>query len=193
MKFHRLFAHLLLAIFIINTSCKSGKTKDVIDNQDSNNLNKEHVNIIIVGDLFPSHPFSFRSNIDTFCSKLKQKKYLVEKQSTPNQINPAVYDSIYTFKFKYSYFKFYRNVQEPGTDPLIEAQIRDDCITLNKGIKIGMTKDDFYRLYPKQEILSLNSFSISDESELVYIYFTFQNNKITEIVIINNEIDIENR
>jgi hypothetical protein len=93
---------------------------------------------------------------------------------------------VYKYTYKSSFFKIY-NYEEVGKNYLACGKIVDPEISVPYGIRIGMTKEDFFSkvfiYYNKFDFNGIDTVRNGDEEGGMRQYFIFGQNRLVEILI----------
>jgi hypothetical protein len=184
----------LLLISILFSSCKADKTSDVNDvdsvtieatkSSDKKNIESMADQNVYVSDTatvrLVDNDISADPFVEAFDSMIKKvgqceiQSKLYENQHNENQI-----DTILTATFDNSIITYFK---EGSQGFILSARIRSDKIEFKRGIRVGMSKLDFLRLFEgfadKQVV---DDVTISDEEGLQSVNFKFEDTRLKEV------------
>jgi hypothetical protein len=190
-----IFMKRLLLIFILITSCQTDKTSEVKDvdsltidiTEESDQWSTKSManlgvmaldtaRIYFVDNDIAANPFV--EDFEGMINKVGQ--YNIQSKLHENQHNENEIDTVLTAIFDNSSITYFKGESEGF---ILSAKIRSDKIEFKRGIRVGMNKPDFLRLFqgfvdrpdPKDVI-------ISDEDSLQSVNFKFENNQLKEII-----------
>lgn len=170
---------IFLVLFILLLSCKSDEVKNnsnTIERTTTNNeFNKKNVPYTLIIDEFAYKPFQFQKHSTSILGQLSPKT--VDKQPVTNEHLPEQTDTLYTLYFENSQLKIYKALDK---EIVVSATIKDESILLQNNIKIGTSKDDFFKTFKELKICNTesNKFRIEISDNEQWVDFEFENNKL---------------
>ena len=134
----------------------------------------------IVDDQFAEHPFEIELTPSTI-SKVVSGKMTNEKKTTPNK-HTADIDTLLVFKSSNCEFTFLKTVDKVW---FVEAAIASRDIKLAKGIRIGLSKRNFIKIFAADEQLNdTNPIIVTNSIEYGFYHsFYFEKGKLMKIVL----------
>lgn len=174
-KHYSLLGITIFMLFLALASCSNKKiTKSTATK--TNPVDKE---------VFLIKPLGYEPSIKNFKANLPSS-FKLQVYSMKNIHNPAVIDTIYNFHHKQSKFLVYKN--RNNRELFFAGNIYTDRIQLRNGIKVGISRTDFYKHFTnlKQEVK--DTIRITSKKAPNSVNFIFKNDKLTAIKI-DNYID----
>ncbi len=173
-----------LTIIALNCNQSDSKLKKVNDVENIRQSDPVNKNIIqsteyrITSNEFALNPFPRMPNPKNIIQTLNLK-FELNKVPLINVHDNKV-DTVYCFSYKNSKVNFYISSSKQFFQ---DATIVDDEILLSKGIKIGMTKDDFLKKFGVNDVVHEDIIVISDDEDFISHKILFKKNLINIIIL----------
>jgi hypothetical protein len=160
----------VLLIVLISFSCttKKAATKQAIVSAPQNK------------ETFILKPFGYEPNIRNFKTNLPSS-FKLQIYSMKNMHNPAVIDTIYKFYQRKSTLLIYKNAA--NRELFFAGNIYNSKIQLKNGVKVGMTRTDFFRCFSDLKPNSKDTIRVSSKKAPNSINFIFKKDKLNVIKI----------
>jgi hypothetical protein len=162
----------VLSIVVISCSNKKITTVPIATNP----IDKE---------AFIIKPFGYEPSIKNFKANLPSS-FKLQVYSMKNIHNPTIIDTIYNFHQKNSKFLVYKN--RNNRELFFAGNIYTDKIQLQNGIRVGISRADFYKRFNNLKPDQKDTIRISSKKAPNSINFIFKNDKLS-VIKIDNYID----
>ncbi len=132
-----------------------------------------------------ANPFGYKPTIKNLSINLLPY-YNLQIYSIRNIHNPQVSDTIYRFYRKKSELFIYKTIT--GRELLFAANIFDSKVVLKNGVRVGVTKEEFYNSFTNLKPITSDTVIIGSKKAATTQRFLFKHNKLDAIKI-DNYID----
>jgi hypothetical protein len=136
-------------------------------------------------DVFIMRPFGYEPTIKNFRTNLPSS-FKLQVYSMKNIHNPSVIDTIYKFYQKKSELLIYKNSNK--RELFFAGNIYNHKIQLRNGVRVGMSRDEFFRCFENFKPRNDDTIRISSKRAINSINFIFKGNKL-KVIKIDNYID----
>ncbi len=136
-------------------------------------------------EVFILKPLGYEPTIKNFKTNLPSS-FKLQVYSMKNIHNPAITDTIYRFHQKNSEFFIYKNIT--NRELFFAGNIYTPKIQLKNGVKVGMSKVDFFRCFSNLKSNPKDTIRISSKKAANSVNFIFKDDKLN-IIKIDNYID----
>lgn len=136
------------------------------------------------------YPFGSFNRLEEFA---KVYRVFRSKRFRPPSEDPYyAKDVLYDSRYKNSEIRFFNDQGglpvRGGTLKIVKGKILDEGVTLKKGVAIGLSKENFLKLFlsevPREVLVKTNVVKLESVSPFVGLdhYYVFRNNKLAEIL-----------
>lgn len=136
-------------------------------------------------EVFIVKPLGYEPTIKGFRTNLPSS-FKLQVYSMRNVHNPSVIDTIYRFYHKNSQFLVYKNLS--NREMFFAGNIYTPRIQLRNGVKVGMSRDEFFHCFLDLKPKNSDTIRISSKHAPNSINFIFKDNTL-KIIKIDNYID----
>lgn len=158
-------ARLIFLIFLLTNIVDVGLGQDVLH---------------IVDDQFAEHPFEIELSPTTI-HEVVTGKITSEKKAEPNKHTSDI-DTLLIFKSSNDEFTFLKTIDKVW---FVEATITGRNVRLDKGIRIGLSKSSFIKIFAADDKLNdTNPIIVTNSIEYGFYHsFYFEKGKLAKIVL----------
>ena len=164
----------ILLIMIVFSTCSS--TKSMKNASDIKPLTK---------DDFFYRPFGYEPNQKNFSTNLPAS-YRQQTLTIKNRHNPAIIDTIFRFYHRKNELFVYKT--KTKKELFMAGNIYDSKLMLRNGIRVGMTRGDFYKCFKDLNISDKDTLRLISKQAGNSFHFIFRGNKLNAIKI-DNDLD----
>jgi hypothetical protein len=133
---------------------------------------------------FIAKPFGYEPTVKNFKANLPS--YKLQVYTMKNIHNHSIIDTIYKFHRRKDELLIYKNVN--NIEMFFAGRISSDKIKLKNGVRVGMSRDEFYKSFTNLRPKAEDTVRISSKRAPNSFNFIFKGNKLIMIKI-DNYID----